>query len=771
MMRSKSEIKKFKVPKRVQDVIPIQTIYDDGMFKIGDNKYSMSFSFTDINYSAESLRDEEDILIKYVALLNSFDPYSTTKLSICKHRRNRADFEKDVLMPHRDDGLDMYREEVNAALLKANSERSSAVKERIITVSAIKKTAEEARDHFARIKLDLDRHFTELGSSVTALTTDDRLRLLHNFYRPTEDIYYHFDMADAMKKGHSFKDYICPDTMEFKPDYFKMGNIYGRVLFLKYYANTIRDVIVQDITEVCENMIFSVDIYSLPSDVARRDVENRLLGVETNISNWQRRQNQQNNFSATPPYNLEQSKTALKDVLDDMTVRDQKLMEGVVTIVHTADSKEQLDSDSDSISQVMSAHMHQCGVLRFQQLDGLQTVLPIGVKIIDTYRTLTSESVGAIIPFNACNVFQPKGIYFGINPVSKAMILADRTAIKSGNAFILGATGGGKSMQAKWEIFCRALKDDGDILIIDPQREYGQLVKALGGEIINISASSSTHINALDMPKDYGSSEDVLALKSQFLMSLCDIVSEGKISSQDRSIIDICAKKTYSDYILSGFSSPAPTLLDFQLQLLNYDNDRAKELALILELFTSGSLNTFAKPTNVDTQSHVLCYDILDLGEQLRSIGMLVVLDSILSRITANRKAGRKTFIFIDEIYLLFQHEYSAIFLSNLWKTVRKFGAFCTGITQNVDDLLQSHLARTMLSNSEFVLMLNQAATDREALAKLFNIPEQSLHYITNSPVGHGLLRIGDKLMPFVNEFSRDTMMYKLMSTKPGEEF
>lgn len=771
MIRMKEDREKvFKVPKRVQDIIPVQTIYDDGIFKLADTKYSMSFSFQDINYTSESESDEESILIKYSALLNSFDPYSTVKLTINKHRRNKAVFEKEVMLKHQGDNLDVYRDEVNDDLRTALHGKNASIKDRILSVSVNKKNVEEAREYFSRIKNDLDRHFNELGSNVSTLSTDDRLRIIHDYYRQDEDIYYHFDMDDAMKKGHSFKDYICPDTLELKPDYIKMGNRYARVLFLKDYANIIKDRVLHDITGVCENMMVSIDIISIPVDVARRSVEDKLLGVEKNISNWQRRQNSNNNFSATPPYALTSQQAAIKEVLDDMDKRDQKLMEAVLTIVHTADTKEQLDSDTDSILQIGNANLLQCGILRWQQLDGLNTVLPYGTRRINVYRTLTSESLAAFVPFNAFEVYQPKGIYYGTNPISKSMILADRTQLKNGNEFILGSTGGGKSMQAKWEILCKALGTNADILIIDPQREYNSLVSALGGEIINISATSNSHINPMDMSKDYDDGRNPLILKSQFIMALCDMISEDGIGVGENSIVDRCIANVYSDYQKRGYTGNQPTLQDFRFELLAQPEEAAKTLALHLELFTTGSLNTFAQQTNVDTQNRLICYDIMDLGDQLRSIGMLIVLDNILNRITKNRAAGKQTFIFIDEIYLLFQHEYSSNFLFKLWKTVRKFGAFCTGITQNIDDLLQSHKARTMLANSEFVVMLNQAGSDREAIANFLDLSAQELRCITNAPAGHGLLKIGDKLIPFEHEFATNTKMYKLMSTKPGEE-
>lgn len=769
MIKLKTEKDKYRVPKRVQDMIQIQTIYDDGIFKVGGSKYSMSYRFSDINYTSADEETETAILIKYSALLNSFDPYSTMKLSIYRHKLDRAAFAQDFLLRHASDGLDKYRDDANAVVLAAADGKCASVKDRIFTVSVNKKNVEEAREYFSRIGMELGRYFGELGSTVTPLSVDERLRIFHDFYRAGEEAYYHFDIAETRKKGHSFKDYICPDSMELKSDYFIMGGRYGRVLFLKEYANFIKDRVVNELTAVCENMLLSMDVISIPTDEAIREAENRLLGVETNMTNWQRKQNANNNFSATPPYDLVQQQAAMKEFLDDLTKRDQKMMQCVLTIVHTADSKEQLDSDTDSLLQAANKEAVQLGVLRFQQADGLNTVLPYGVRKIDAFRTLTSESVAVFVPFNAREIFQKGGIYYGQNPVGRSMIVADRTQLKNGNSFILGVPGGGKSMMAKWELICKKLGTNADILIIDPEREYSKLVEALGGAVVTISATSDSHINAMDISRNYNEGRNPVILKSQFIMSLCDMISDGDLGAADKSIIDRCTANVYKDYINRSYTGQPPTLQDFRFELLKQEEPKAKELALRLELFTEGSLNTFSQETNVDAENRLLCYDILDLGEQLRPVGMLIVLDSILNRITQNRAAGRQTFVFIDEIYLLFMHEYSANFLFTLWKRVRKYGAFCTGITQNVDDLLQSHTARTMLANSEFVVMLNQAATDRSDLADLFSISTEEMQHITNAPAGHGLLRAGDALLPFDLKIPTDTALYKLMTTKPGE--
>jgi hypothetical protein len=766
----KQDKEKFIVPKGVQQAIPIRTIWPDGIFRVG-NKFSKSFRFEDINYAVASKEDKEAMFLCYSELLNSFDSGATTKITINNRRLNKADFESSILIPLKGDRLDEYRREYNQMLLDKATGANSIVQDKYVTVSVMKKNIEEARNYFSRIGTDLITHFSRLGSKCVELDATDRLRILHDFFRSGEETDFYFNLSDTMKKGHDFKDYICPDTFEFEKEHFRMGNKYGRVIFLREFASYIKDSMVSELCDLNRNMMLSLDVIPIPTDEAVREVESRLLGVETNITNWQRRQNQSNNFSAVVPYDMEQQRKESKEFLDDLTTRDQRMMFAVLTMVHIADSKEQLDSDTETLFTTARKHLCQFSTLTFQQMDGLNTVLPYGLRKIDAIRTLTTESTAVFIPFRAQEISHHGGIYYGQNVISKNMIIANRKHLLNGNSFILGVSGSGKSFTAKREIVNQILSSDDDIILIDPEREYSSLVKAMGGEIIHISATSPNHINAMDMNKDYGDGANPVILKSEFVLSLCEqLIGGHNLGAKQKSLIDRCTASVYRKYLQSNYKGNPPTLQDFHAELLRQEEPEAQEIGLAIELFTSGSLNTFAKPTNVDVNNRLICYDILDLGKQLLPIGMLVVLDSIFNRITQNRAKGKNTFIIIDEIYLLFQHEYSANFLFTLWKRVRKYGAFCTGITQNVDDLLQSHTARTMLANSEFIVMLNQASTDRMELAKLLNISDLQLSYITNVDAGNGLIKVGSSLVPFTDQFPRNTKLYSLMTTKPGEQ-
>lgn len=765
----KQDKERFVIPKGVQQVIPIRALWPDGIFFVG-NKFSKSYRFEDINYAVASREDKEAMFLSYSELLNSFDSGATTKITIHNRRLNRADFESSILIPLRQDHLDVYRQEYNEMLLAKAIGANGTIQEKYVTISVVKKNVEEARQYFARVGTELMSHFSRLGSKCIELDATDRLRIFHDFFRVGEEADFRFQLSETMRKGHDFKDYICPDTFEFEKDHFRMGNFFGRVIFLREYASYIKDSMVSELCDLNRNLLLSLDIIPIPTDEAVREVESRLLGVETNITNWQRRQNRNNNFSAVVPYDMEQQRKESKEFLNDLTTRDQRMMFGLLTMVHIADSKEQLDSDTEALLTTARKHLCQFSTLTYQQMDGLNTVLPYGLRKVHALRTLTTESTAVFIPFRAQEIVHPGGIYYGQNVISKNMIIANRKQLLNGNSFILGVSGSGKSFTAKREIVNQMLASDDDIILIDPEREYSALVNAMGGETIHISATSPNHINAMDMNRQYGDGANPIILKSEFVLSLCEQLIGGyQLGAKEKSLIDRCTASVYRKYLQSNYKEQPPTLQEFRAELLKQSEPEAQDIALAIELFTSGSLNTFAKPTNVNVHNRLICYDILDLGKQLLPIGMLVVLDSILNRITQNRANGKNTFIIIDEIYLLFQHEYSANFLFTLWKRVRKYGAFCTGITQNVDDLLQSHTARTMLANSEFIVMLNQASTDRMELAKILNISDLQLSYITNVDAGNGLMKVGSSLVPFTDRFPRQTKLYSLMTTKPGE--
>ncbi len=763
----KQDKEKFAIPSSVQQAIPIQAIWQDGIFQVGRNKFSKTFKFTDINYAVAGREDKETMFLEYSELLNSFDSGAITKITINNRRLNKQDFEKTILIPMREDGLDLYRKEYNDILLEKATGSNSIIQEKYVTVSVFKKNIEEARNYFTRVGTELVSHFAHLGSKCVEMNAEDKLRALHDFYRTGEETGFHFDLSETMKKGHSFKDFICPDSLEFEKDHFKMGTRFGRVLFLREYASYIKDSMIAELTDINRNLMMSIDVIPIPTDEAVREVENRLLGVETNITNWQRRQNANNNFSAVVPYDMEQQRRESKEFLNDLTSRDQRMMFATVTLVHTADSLEQLDEDTEILLTAARKHLCQFAVLKYQQMDGLNTALPIGHRKINSLRTLTTESLAVLMPFRVQEIMDEGGIYCGENAISHNLIMCNKAKLLNPNSFLLGVPGSGKSFAAKMLIVFLALATGDDILICDPEREYASLIEAMGGEVIRIAAGSKDHINAMDMVDGYGDGRNPVIDKSEFVLSLFEQLDSKGISAKEKSIIDRCTDAVYEDYKNGG---SVPTLCTLREKLLEQSEREAQDLALSLELFTSGSLDAFAHESNVDVNNRMIVYDIMDLGKQLKTMGLLVITDAMLNRVTENWKKGKRTHIFLDEFHVVFENEYSGAFFNSAWRRFRKRNAFPNAITQNVEYLLDSVLASSMLSNSEYIVMLNQAASDRQKLAELLNISNEQMSYITNADAGCGLIKYGSSLVPFINKFPKNTRLYKLMTTKPGED-
>lgn len=763
----KQDKERYAVPKKVQDVIPISCIWNDGIFKVG-NKFSKTYKFSDINYMVASREDKESMFLTYSELLNSLDSGATTKITINNHRMNKADFETSILMPMRGDELDEYRGEYNQMLLDKATGANGITQEKYLTISVLKKDIEEARTYFARVGADLVSHFAALGSKCVELTAAEKLRVLHDFYRAGEEVDFHFDARDMMKKGHDFRDYICPASIEKSSDHFKLGEKYCRVLFLKDYASYIKDSMVAELTDFNRNMMMSIDIIPIPTDEAVREVENRLLGVETNITNWQRRQNSNNNFSAVVPYDMELQRKESKEFLDDLTTRDQRMMFAVITMVITADTKEQLESDTDVILSTARKHMCQMATLKYQQMDGLNTVLPIGLRKINAFRTLTTESLAVFMPFKVQEIMDHGGIYFGENAISHNLIMCNKENLMNQSAFLLGVPGSGKSFSAKELITFLMLNTDDDILICDPEGEYAPLVEAMGhdlGSVIRVSAGGRDRLNAMYMVDGYGENNPIV-VKSQFVMSLIEQIDKKGVGPQQKSIIDRCTAALYREADETG---TIPTLCTLREKLLAQPEPEAKQIALSLELFTTGSLDIFGKQSNVDMDKRVVVFDIHGLGTQLKPTGLLVITDTMLNRVTLNWKMGKRTHVFIDEFHVVFENEFSAQFFNSAWRQFRKRNAYPTAITQNVEYLLDSVQASTMLSNSEFVILLNQASSDRAKIADLLNISQEQMSYITNADAGCGLIKYGSALVPFINRFPHDTKLYQLMTTRPGE--
>ncbi len=508
------------VPRKLQDIIPVRTLYPDGIFEVMKGKYTKTFAFTDINYNPAGLEQKKSYALKYAELINSADEEAVIKITVNRRKMNMPEFEENVLLKSENDGLDRFRDEYDRILTEAAQDTNSIIKELYITVSVERPSYETARTFFNRVENDFGNALHRIGSRIRAFDSAERCHIVYDFYRAGEEADYHFDLKDMMKYGRDFKSYICPDSLELKPDYFKIGNRYGRVILLREIASYVKDNIVSRIMGMIDNTsMMSFDIIPVPKDVAVADVSKRLLGAGKNITDWQQRQVKHGMPAIDIPYELEQQKKEIQEFLDDLVNRDQKMFYVTMTLVHTADSLEQLDSDSSAIMTAARKALCQMSVLNYQQLDGLNTVLPWGVRAIEFTRTMTTESMLAFTPFYVQEIHDTKGNYYGKNKISESMILADKTKFQNANMFILAVPGAGKSMMGKNELAYNILSSrDTDVIVIDPEREYTKLVAALGGETVRISATAGSHINLMDINKEYAMDEreSPIAVKSEF---------------------------------------------------------------------------------------------------------------------------------------------------------------------------------------------------------------------------------------------------------------
>lgn len=766
--KKKKRRKKRVVSRTVQKTLPYKRVCDTYIFKVDDNRYSKTYQFEDVNYTIAKQDEQESIFLGYCSVLNSFDTNADIQITIHNNRVNRADFEDMVLIKHRDDGFDDYRDEYNDMLIEKMEQGQNGIRRnKYITVTLQAADLESACSKFNTIDLDLTNAFKKVGSNIVPLTSNDRIVLLKDIFRNVDEEIP--QLTDKHFKRGAERGYCCPDYMEFKKDYFMWGDKYARTMFIKDMPASLKDNMLTEIANTNLDVMISVNIAPVDPYKALKIVNHQLTSMRANKLQAEKKAIQSGYTSDVINEDLKHSLIEAEELLDDLRSKNQKMFLDNVVIMVTAKDMDELDSNTETIEAVVRKHICSLSTLKFQQEKGLQSVLPLGNCTLKVRRTLTTESTAVFMPFSGKEINHKNGKYYGLNALSNNMILFDRLQLKNPNGFILGSPGSGKSFSAKREMLNVFLATDDDIIIIDPEREYTNLVAALKGETIYVSPASNNYINPLDMSKDYSDDESPLVMKSDFILSFCEcLVGKQGLTAKEKGIIDRCLTMTYGEYLIKFDQEKIPTLMDFYDVLKAQPEKEAQGLALSFELYIKGNLNVFAHKTNVDVKNRVVSYDIKDLGKQLKTIGMLIVLDYVWNRITVNRAQGKRTWIYMDEIYLLFANEYSANFLYELYKRARKWGGVPTGITQNVEDLLRSETARSMLSNTDFVMMLNQATSDRVQLAKILGISDNLLNYVTNSESGQGLICCGGSIIPFRDRFTKNKL-YDLMTTKLEE--
>ena len=759
-----------KSPKSLQDTIEILAIAENGIFEVAKNRYSKSYRFQDINYTTTNEDEQIDIFERYCKFLNSLD--CNYKITVNNKNRDMVDLRQDVMLKPRNDGYDDYRKVYNDIIEEKIVEgRQGIEQERYLTITIERKNYEEAKAQFATIEATIHKAFNELGSEIIPLNANERIKVLYDYYHMGDEGTFDFDIREAKKSGNDFVNDICNGMIKYHPDCFEDERKYCKALFVKKYPSSLSDRFLNEITSLPVHSIVSIDVVPIPKDLTTKILQKKYLGIESDIIKQQRIRNKNNDFSSEISYAKRTEKAEIEAIMDDVRENDQCMFYVGVTIILMADSKKELESITETVETIGKRNSCTIDVHFMKQREALNTALPIGVRQVETMRTMLTQSLAVLMPFNVQELNDIGGNYYGINQVSKNINVGNRKKLINGNGFVFGVPGSGKSFFCKMEMGSVFLSGDDEIIVIDPQNEYFDVAEKYGGTVINMSTYTDNFVNPLEMDVwnlDPNDTKGWIREKGEFMLGLCEQCFGDSLNSRQKSIIDRCVRKMYVD-IARAREKYVPVMSDFYELLNAQPEEEAKEIALSLELFVNGSLNIFNHQTNVDVDNRFVVYGIRDLGAELSPITMLVMMEAIQSRIIGNGKRGKATWLYIDEFHVLLNSEYSAKYLQQLWKKVRKQGGLCTGITQNVVDLLQNYTATTMLANSEFVALLKQANTDSSKMAEVIGVSDAQLRFVTNIQSGMGLIKCGSVIVPFDNQISKDTGLYKLYNTNIHE--
>lgn len=765
--------KPVKAPKYLQEVMGFQRISREGIFEVVKGRYSRTYRFQDINYVTASTEDQMEILKQYCKTVNAIDV--SFKITVNNRNKNMQEFRENVLFQRKGDGFDWIREAYNRITESRIVEGKQGIEqERYLTVCVERKGYEQAKAFFATFEATLKQNFAELGSTIEPLDAKERLRILFNFYRMGDEEQFRFNFRACMKRGGDAKNSISAGYMRFYPNYFETDRKKCRALFIKKYPASLPDTFINEITNLPVHSMMTIDIMPVPKELTNRVLQKKYLGIENDILKQQRVRNRNHDFSSDISYIKKVQKEKIEGVMDDVRENDQNLFYVGVNMVVMADTKEDLDSITETLRNMGNGRMCQIEPHHYQQMEALNTVLPVGNRQVSTLRTMLTRDIAALLPFNVQELNE-QGICYGINQVSHNLCIADRKNLANGNGMVFGIPGSGKSYFSKSEMLQVFLGTEDDIIVIDPTLEYFDIAEALGEQaaIVNLSTYTKNYINPLEMDVeslDLNDSNGQIRDKGEFMLGLCEQCYGDSLNSRHKSIIDRCVRKLYTD-IARSREKHIPTMTKFYSLLMEQPEPEAKDIALALELFVNGSLNIFNNHTNVNVQARFLVYGTRDLGKELGAISTLVMLENISARIAEDAKKGKATWLFIDEFHTVLDKEYSAKYLYTLWKKVRKLGGLCTGITQNITDMLQNYTAVTMLGNSEFITLLKQANVDSQELSRVAGIPEAQLRFVNNSPSGTGIIKHGSVCIPFDNRMGKEeNPIYALFNTNLHEK-
>ena len=765
---------KGKVPVTAQQSIPFMCVYPGGICKVTDTFFTKTVQFFDINYQLAQNEDKTAIFESYCDFLNYFDSSVKVQLSFLNQTADIEEFGKELELEEQDDGFNDIRKEYSDMLKNQLAKGNNGiVKTKYITFGIEGKSLKEVKPKLERIEFSILNNFKAMGVLSNSLTGKERLAIMHRCFNPDGREKFQYDWELPFKSGNSVKDFIAPSSFDFsKSNSFRMNSLYGAVSFINIMASEMSDRMLADLLNVEHNITVSMHIHSLDHNKAIKMIKRKITDLDKMKMEEQKKAFRNGYDIDIMPSDIDTFGKEAKNLLNDLQSRNERLFMVTILVVNTAETRRKLDTILFQEQGIAQKYNCQLKRLDYQQEDGLMACVPIGISNIEIHRGLTTSSTAIFVPFTTQELFQHgKTVYYGLNALSNNMIRCDRTRLKNPNGLILGTPGSGKSFAAKREITNVFLTTTDDIIICDPESEYFPLVNKLNGQVIRISPTSSHYINPLDINFNYSEDDNPLALKSDFILSMFELIIGGKTGLEpiEKTIIDRCVRLVYREYLADPDGHEMPILQDLYELILEQPEPEAKRIATALEMYVTGSLNVFNHRTNVDMNNRLICFDIKELGKQLKKLGMLIVQDCVWNRVTVNRSEKKSTRYFIDEFHLLLKEEQTAAYSVEIWKRFRKWGGIPTGLTQNVKDLLASREIENIFENSDFIIMLNQAGGDRQILARQLNISPHQLSYVTNSGAGEGLIFYGNVIIPFVDKFPKDTQLYKIMTTKLEE--
>ena len=763
------------IPRTAQQSIPFQRMFTDGICRVTDNYYTKTIQFQDINYQLAQQEDKTAIFDEWCGFLNFFDSSIKFELSFMNMGTDEENFEKSIRIPFADDNFNSVRVEYSQMLKNQLAQGNNGLtKTKYLTFGIEAESIKQAKPRLIHIENDLMNNFRRLGVMANTMDGKERLHLMHSMFHMGDDDKFYFDWKWFVNSGLSVKDFIAPTVFAFNGSRtFQMGSLYGSMSYLAITASDICDQMLADFLDMESSQIVTMHIQSIDQTSAIKTIKRTITELDRSKIEEQKKAVRSGYDMDIIPSDLATYGRDAKALLKELQSQNERMFMVTFLVMNTGRTEQELENN---IFQAQSiAQKHNCNLRRldFQQEQGLMSSLPLAQNLIEIRRGLTTSSTAIFMPFTTQELFQSGGesLYYGLNALSNNLIMVDRKKLKNPNGLILGTPGSGKSFSAKREIANTFLVSNDDVIVCDPEAEYTALVQKFEGQVIKISSSSQNYINPMDINTNYSEDDNPLALKADFILSLCELIVGSKDGLQpiEKTVIDRCVHLIYQKYFDNPMPENMPILEDLYAALMKQDEKEAHHVATALEIYVKGSLNVFNHHTNVDINNRLVCYDIKELGNQLKKIGMLVVQDQVWCRVTANRNVGKSTRYYIDEFHLLLKEEQTANYSVEIWKRFRKWGGIPTGITQNVKDLLRSTEIANILENSDFIYMLNQASGDRTILAQRLNISPHQLSYVTNSGEGEGLLFYGNVILPFVDHFPTNIELYRIMTTKLSE--